>query len=61
MIDEEVLRLLEGALKQARDVMHTYRNKIDAVVNVLLEKEVIEKEEFEENYKNRLRQSNNNN
>lgn len=48
MIDEEVLRLLEEALKQARDVMHTYRNKIDAVVKVLLEKEVIEKEEFEE-------------
>lgn len=47
-IDHEILNLLNTALKTAQDVMHTYRGKIDKVVDVLLEKEVIEKELFEE-------------
>ncbi len=47
-IDAEVLRLLTDALNKARNVMHKYRDKIDKVVAVLMEKEVIEKELFEE-------------
>lgn len=47
-IDHEVLNLLNGALKTAQDIMHKYRGKIDKIVDVLLDKEVIEKERFEE-------------
>lgn len=47
-IDEEVLRLLNDALAKAKKIIHTYRKEIDKVVEVLLDKEIIEKELFEE-------------
>lgn len=46
-IDEEVRGLLGDALKTAKGVIHEYRKEIDNIVAVLLEKETIEKEEFE--------------
>jgi len=47
LIDVEVLRLLNEALKKAIDIVHNHRKQIDDVVAVLLEKEDIEKEAFE--------------
>lgn len=46
-IDKEVSKLLDNALKTAVSIVHSSREKIDKVVAVLLEKEAIEKEEFE--------------
>ena len=46
-IDAEVLVLLSDALKTAQEIMHKHRDKIDGIVKILVEKEVIEKEEFE--------------
>ena len=47
-IDEEVGHFVEAALKTAKEIIHKHRADIDKVVKVLLEKETIEKEEFEE-------------
>ncbi|MFH1712351.1 MAG: ATP-dependent zinc metalloprotease FtsH [Patescibacteria group bacterium] len=47
-IDEEVLGLLTDALKTARRVVRQERKHLDKIVSVLLDKETIEKEEFEE-------------
>ncbi len=47
-IDQEVLTLLTDALKTAKDKIKKHRKDIDKVVKVLLEKETIEKEEWEE-------------
>lgn len=46
-IDVEVRGLLGEALETAKEVIHKHRKEIDNVVDVLLEKETIEKEEFE--------------
>lgn len=45
-IDKEVRRLLDDALTTAKKVVHEHRSKIDKVVEVLLEKETIEKARF---------------
>jgi cell division protease FtsH len=47
-IDHEVLDLLNEALKTAKSIIHKNRKEIEDIVAVLLEKEVIEKEKFEE-------------
>ncbi len=47
-IDEEILGLVNSALKTAKEIIRTNREKIDTIVGTLLEKETIEKEEFEE-------------
>ena len=47
-IDKEVLDLLSDALKTAKSIVHEHRDKIDKVVDVLLDKETIEKDEFVE-------------
>ncbi len=46
-IDAEVSRLLEEALQKAQEIIKTHASKLDDVVKVLLEKETIEKEDFE--------------
>ena len=46
-IDEAVLTLLNNALKKAKEVIQQHRNDIENIVAVLLEKETMEKEEFE--------------
>jgi cell division protease FtsH len=46
-IDEAVLRLLEDALKTAKKTIADHRESLEKVVAVLLDKETIEKEEFE--------------
>jgi cell division protease FtsH len=46
-IDAEVAALIEHGKKQAEDLIRTHRPKMDELVKVLIEKETIEKEEFE--------------
>lgn len=46
-IDAEILGLVNSALQTAKDIIRSHRDKIDTIVGILLEKETIEKEEFE--------------
>ena len=46
-IDREVQKLVEKAYDQAREILHTYRDKLDAVAARLLENETISRAEFE--------------
>lgn len=45
-IDEEVGRLIDGALKSARSIIAKHRAKMEKVVERLIEKETIEQDEF---------------
>lgn len=47
-IDSEVLRILNDSLKRAKEIMHKNRAEIDKIVDILMDKETIEKERFEE-------------
>ncbi len=47
-IDEEILRLVNDALETANKVVKENNEKVEKIVEVLLEKETIEKEQFEE-------------
>jgi cell division protease FtsH len=47
-IDAEVTRLVEEAHDEARDILTKYRDKLDLMVERLLEKESLEKEEVSE-------------
>ncbi|MCH8049167.1 ATP-dependent zinc metalloprotease FtsH [Patescibacteria group bacterium] len=46
-IDEEVMGLLDSALETARKIIRKHREHLEKIVNILLDKETIEKEEFE--------------
>ncbi|MFC1788146.1 ATP-dependent zinc metalloprotease FtsH [Patescibacteria group bacterium] len=46
-IDEEVNRLVRGAMDTARGIISEKRSKLDEIVKQLMEKETLEKEEFE--------------
>ena len=48
LIDKEITAFVAEALKTATAIVHKHRDQIDKVVKVLLEKETIEKELFEE-------------
>jgi cell division protease FtsH len=47
LIDREVRRFIDTGLKRARDIVHKRRAKLDAIAKRLIEKETIEREEFE--------------
>lgn len=47
-IDHEVSTLIEGARKRALELITEKRDKLDKLANTLIEKETIEKEEFDE-------------
>ena len=47
-IDEEIRRLVEEAHDEAREIVLKYRDKLDLMVERLLEKETLEKEEVQE-------------
>lgn len=51
LIDSEVERLIRGAMETARDILKTQRGMLDKIANTLLEKEVLEKEDFEALFK----------
>jgi cell division protease FtsH len=46
-IDHEVRRLIDEAYRRARDILVSYRQKLDAIAHRLIEIETIEREEFE--------------
>jgi len=46
-IDNEIRKLLTDAHKKAKDILSSNRNKLDKIAEVLIEKETIEKDEFE--------------
>jgi len=50
-IDEEISHLLSEAVKTAREIIRKKKSKMEVIVKMLLEKETIEKEEFEEIFK----------
>ncbi|MBI4457723.1 ATP-dependent zinc metalloprotease FtsH, partial [Candidatus Uhrbacteria bacterium] len=47
MIDAEISRIIHEALETAQGIIRRERKKMEKIVEVLLEKETIEKEEFE--------------
>ncbi len=47
-IDEEVKKLINGCYKTAEDTINNNREKLEKIATTLLEKETIEKQEFEE-------------
>jgi cell division protease FtsH len=47
LIDKEVKRLMDEAHKSAQDILTRRRQKLDEIAGVLIEKETIEREEFE--------------
>ncbi|MDD5071222.1 MAG: ATP-dependent zinc metalloprotease FtsH [Patescibacteria group bacterium] len=46
-IDKEISRFIEQAAKQAKEIIKTEKEKLDKVVEALLKKETLEREEFE--------------
>lgn len=48
LIDEEVRQMVEGAYVKAKQIISEHRGVFDKLVSMLLEKEVLEAEEFEE-------------
>ena len=48
LVDTETKRIIDKAYEQAIDILNTHIDKLHAVAKVLLEKEKIEGEEFEE-------------
>lgn len=50
-IDEEVSKIINGALKQAQNIVRSKRGKLDEIAALLLEKETIEQEGFEALFK----------
>jgi cell division protease FtsH len=47
MIDEEIKRFTDEAQEEARKILNEHKDLVEKLVNMLLEKEVVEKEEFE--------------
>lgn len=47
MIDEEIRKLVDDAQKSAKDILEKNRDKVEALVKLLLEKEVVDREEFD--------------
>jgi len=46
-IDKEIRKIMEAAFERATAILQENREKMDAIVKVLLEKETLEREEFE--------------
>jgi cell division protease FtsH len=46
-IDGEIRRIIEEAHKQARDILHEHRDQLDRVAKILIERETLERAEFE--------------
>jgi cell division protease FtsH len=50
-IDEEINKLVHGAMETARDILKKEREHLDRIAKILLEKETIERDEFEAIFK----------
>ena len=51
IIDEEIKKIIDWGYKQATDILDKNRDKLDKVAAVLIEKEKITGEEFDEIFK----------
>ncbi len=47
-VDEEVKKLLENEYKRAKDILTTHKTTLEKIAEVLIEKEVLNREEFEQ-------------
>ena len=47
LVDREVSRFMKDALKQAQEILQKHRRALDVIAKTLIEKESIEREEFE--------------
>jgi cell division protease FtsH len=47
MIDSELRKLMDEAIAEARAILTSHKDKVEAVVKMLLDKEVVEREEFD--------------
>ena len=47
-IDHEIKIMIDRAYERALEVVTTYRDRLDAIANRLIEKETLERAEFEE-------------
>lgn len=47
MIDSELRQMMDDAIAEARKIMKTHKTKVEELVKLLLEKETVDKEEFE--------------
>jgi cell division protease FtsH len=47
-IDEEVRKFMGDALKEAKDVIKKHRSALDRIAEILIERETIERDEFED-------------
>ena len=45
-MNKEISKLIDGAVKTAKELITKNKNTLDTIANELLEKETIEKEEF---------------
>lgn len=52
-IDIEVKRIVDDAYKEAKDILGKNRDKLDKLAEILMEKEVVEADEFEKLFKSR--------
>lgn len=48
LIDEEVKRIIDESYTKAKDILEKNTDKLEKTANILLEKEKIESDEFEE-------------
>jgi cell division protease FtsH len=46
-VDAEVSKIMNNALKKAKEILIKYREALDKIAKTLMEKETIEREEFE--------------
>jgi cell division protease FtsH len=46
-IDDEIRRIVEGAHQSAKDILAEHREQLTTISELLLERETIEREEFE--------------
>lgn len=56
-IDEEIKKMVDVALATAKKLVHENRNKLEEIVKQLLEKETLEREEFEAIFKEKVSDS----
>ena len=52
MVDQEVKKFMDDAYEQAKSILTEKKEKLDEIAQVLIDKETIEKEEFEKLVKN---------
>jgi cell division protease FtsH len=56
-IDSEVKSIVDSCLEHARDVLNKHKDELEDLADLLLEKEVIDDEEFEQFFKDRKRET----